>query len=149
VKVILKETISGMGGVGEIINVAPGYARNFLLPRDLAALATEKNMSQLAHEKKLIALRQAKQYKEANELATQLKGQSVTIKRQVAGEDEEKIFGSVTTRDIAEALRQNNFKINRRQIRFDENVKTLGTYEFSVKLHNDVEVPLKVWVVKE
>ena len=148
-KVILKEELSGFGKAGQIIKVAPGYARNFLFPRDIAALATENNLRRLDHERRLIAQRQEKARREASSLADKLKDHSITLYRQVGDEQEERIFGSVTTRDIAEALRQNGFKISRRQIRFDENVRTLGTYECSIKLHSDVTVPLKVWVVKE
>ena len=148
-KVILKEEISGLGRASEIVKVAPGYARNYLIPRDLAAYATENNISRLAHEKRLIAQRQEKAHREANSLADKLKDHSVTLYRQIGGGDDERIFGSVTTRDIADALRNDGYKISRRQIRFEENVRTLGTYECQVKLHASVTIPLKIWVVKE
>ncbi|HAA56327.1 MAG TPA: 50S ribosomal protein L9 [Myxococcales bacterium] len=146
-KVILKEEIKGFGKPGEIVKVADGYARNFLLPRDLAAVATEKNVRRLEHEKRQIFLRQEKAKREALKLAEELKATSVTITRQVGEED--RIFGSVTTRDIGEALREENFKIHRRQITMDDSVKKLGVYECQIKLHPEVTVPVKVWVVAQ
>jgi len=146
VKVILRENIQKVGKAGEIVKVSPGYARNFLLPRNLATVATVKNVRQLDHEKRQIFLKQEKDKRDALKLSEELKQVPLTITRQV-GEDE-RIFGSVTTRDIADALRQEGFKINRRQIRLDDNVKKLGTYDVHVKLHAEVDVALKVWVVQ-
>ena len=120
-KVILKEELQGFGKAGEIVKVSNGYARNFLLPRNLAAVATEKNMGQLEHEKRQIFLRQEKTKRDALKLSEELKNVSVTIPRQVGEED--RIFGSVTTRDIADSLRQEGYKFSRRQIRMDEVVK--------------------------
>ena len=145
-KVILRENIQKVGKAGEIVKVSPGYARNFLLPRNLATVATVKNVRQLDHEKRQIFLKQEKDKRDALKLSEELKQVPLTITRQV-GEDE-RIFGSVTTRDIADALRQEGFKINRRQIRLDDNVKKLGTYDVHVKLHAEVDVALKVWVVQ-
>ena len=146
-KVILRETIDSVGNAGEIVNVARGFARNYLLPRGLAAAATEKNVRQLEHERHQIFLRQEKAKREALKLADVLKELSITIPRQV-GEDD-RIFGSVTTRDIAEELRQEGHKINRKQIRFDATVRKLDVYECFIKLHPEVEATVKVWVVAQ
>lgn len=146
-KVILRENISKLGNAGDIVKVAAGYARNYLLPRGLAARANEGNINQLKHEKHQIFLRQEKAKREATKFANELKDISVTLPRQVG--EENRIFGSVTNRDIAEELRKEGYKIHRRQITMDENVKTLGVYECSVKLHPEVDVAVKVWVVSQ
>lgn len=144
-KVILRETLDSVGKAGEIVKVARGFGRNYLLPRGLAAIATETNIRQLEHERHLIFLRQEKAKREALKLAEKLKEVSITIPRQV-GEDE-RIFGSITSRDIAEELRQEGYKINRKHIRIDTSIRQLGVYEAFVKLHPEVEAPVKVWVV--
>ena len=144
-EVILRENVPHLGQRGDIVRVADGYARNYLLPRNLVAPATEKNIRQLEHEKRQIFIRQEKAKREALKLAGQLKATSITIPMQAGEED--KIFGSVTTRDIAEALRTEGFKISRRQIRQEEAIKKLGVYHVNIKLHAEVEIPVKVWVV--
>lgn len=146
-KVILRENIQNVGNAGEIVKVSDGYARNFLLPRRLATLASKNNVAQLKHEQHQINLRQAKAKRDALKLAEELKQVSITISRQVGEED--RIFGSVTTRDVAEALREEGHKINRRDITLDENIRKLGVYEASVKLYTDVHVPIKLWVVAQ
>jgi large subunit ribosomal protein L9 len=146
-KVILKYEVSGLGAAGDIVKVSDGYARNFLLPRNLATLASEKNVKHLQHEKHQIFLRQEKEKRSALKLAEELKDVKITLIRQVG--EEERIFGSVTTRDIAEGLHSEGYKISRRQIELDVNVKELGVYECQVKLHSDVKVPVKVWVVAQ
>lgn len=147
-KVILKEHVTGLGKPGQIVKVADGHARNFLLPRNLAAIATEHNVRQLDHEKRQIFLRQEKSKRDALKLADELKEVKITLPRQVGEED--RIFGSVTTRDVAEALREEKgFKINRRQLVLDEAIKKLGVYSCHVKLHPEVSVPVQVWVVAQ
>jgi large subunit ribosomal protein L9 len=146
-KVILRESIDSLGNAGEIVKVARGYARNYLLPRGLAAIATENNVRHLEHERHQIFLRQEKAKRQALKLAEELKEVSVTIPRQV-GEDD-RIFGSVTTRDIAEELRQEGYKINRKNIRLDVSVRKIDVYEAFVKLHPEVEATIKVWVVAQ
>ena len=146
-KVILKQEVDGLGDAGAVVKVADGYARNFLFPRNLAAIASEKNVKQLNHEKRMIMQQQERFKKEASDLAGKLQNVKVTISRQVG--EEERIFGSVTSRDIADGLREEGFKISRRQVKFDENIKTTGTYNCEVKLHSEVSVPVQVWVVKQ
>ena len=144
-KLILREEIPHLGKPGDLVKVAGGYARNYLLPRGLAAPATDKNVKMLEHEKRQIFVKQEKAKREALKLADQLKSVSVTIPMQVGEED--RIFGSVTSRDVAEALKEEGFKINRRQITLEQSVKTLGVYPADVKLHAEVTAQVKVWVV--
>lgn len=146
-KVILREKVASLGDAGEIVKVADGYASNYLLPRGLAAKANEGNVRHLEHEKHQIFLSQEKAKREAIKLATELKDVSVTITRQVGEED--RIFGSVTSRDIADELRNEGYKIHRRQIQMDDTVRKLGVYECSIKLHPEVSVGVKVWVVAQ
>jgi len=146
-KIILRENIDKLGDAGDVVKVANGYARNYLLPRGLAAQATEDNVRQLTHEKHLIFLRQEKAKRAAIKLSKELSSLSITIARQVGEED--RIFGSVTTRDIAEEMRKEGYKINRRQLNMPEVVRKLGVYECEVKLHNEVTATFKVWVVSQ
>ena len=146
-KVILKADVERLGKVGEVVTVAPGYARNYLMPRRMALEATERNLAGIEVEKKRYAKLQAKAAAEARVLAERLAGLSLTI-RQSAGESY-RLFGTVTTMDIAAALEKEGIAIDRRQITIEEPIKTLGIYTVPVKLHQEVTAPLKVWVVKE
>ena len=129
-----------------LVDVAAGYARNFLLPRGLAVQASTKNMKEQAHQKKLIQARMDKQKKDAQDVATRLDGVSCTIARKTG---EEELFGSVTSRDIEEALKEEGVSIDRKRILLEEPIKKLGVFTVPVKLHADVTGNIKVWVVKE
>lgn len=146
-KVILKTDVERLGKVGDVVTVAPGYARNFLMPRKLASEATASNLAGIEVEKKRFAKAQARAAEGARELAAKLGGLSLTI-RQAAGESD-RLFGTVTTMDIAAALEKEGVTLDRRQIAIEEPIKTLGIYTVQVKLHPEVTAPLKVWVVKE
>ena len=146
-KVILKSDIERLGKVGDVVAVAPGYARNFLMPRDLALEATEKNLARIEIEKKRYAKVQAKSRQDAEALAARLGALSLTI-RQPAGESD-RLFGTVTTMDIAAALEKEGVAIDKRQITVEEPIKTLGIYTVPVKLAPEVTAALKVWVVRE
>ncbi len=146
-KLILREDVENLGKSGEVVEVAGGYGRNYLLPRGLAVKASMKNMKELEHQKRLIQGRMDKQKKEAEELAGSLDAVSCTIARK-AGE-EEKLFGSVTSRDIEEALKEEGISIDRKRILLEEPIKKLGMHAVPVKLHADVTGTIKVWVVKE
>jgi len=146
-KVILKADLERLGKVGDVVTVAPGYARNFLLARDLAFEATEKNLARVEVEKKRYAKTQVKARQEAEELAAKLGALSLTI-RQAAGESD-RLFGTVTSMDVAAALEKEGFTIDKRQITIEEPIKTLGIYTVPVKLSADVSAALKVWVVRE
>jgi large subunit ribosomal protein L9 len=144
-QVILCEDITNLGQTGDLLTVKDGYARNYLLPRGLAVLATSRNVRRLDHEKRVIAQRDAKRRKDAQSIKDKVEGLSLTIGANV-GEDE-KLFGSVTNRDIAEALVAEGVEIDRRQILLDQPIKALGVYTVDVKLARDVTAALKVWVV--
>lgn len=147
VQIILRRDVENLGEAGDVVDVKPGYARNFLIPRGLALRATEGNLRRLEEERRH-AVRAARREKErAEELATELEGRSVTF-TVLAGE-EGKLFGSVTTADIAEALAEEGLEIDRRTLRLEEPIKQLGVYRVPVDLHADVRPEIKVWVVAE
>lgn len=145
-KVILQENIDTLGQIGEIVNVADGYGRNYLLPRKKAILALEGNIKQLTHQKLLASHKTARAVKEAQGLAKRIAAISLSISRQ-AGEND-RLFGSVTAMDIEAALRAEKIDIDRRSIQLEEPIKNLGTFTVEVKLHSQVSAKLKLWVVK-
>ncbi|MFN7133495.1 MAG: 50S ribosomal protein L9 [Myxococcales bacterium] len=146
-KVILREDIPSVGRSGEIIEVREGFGRNYLIPRKLAVMASEKNVKQLEHEKKVIAARQAKLKAAAGEVAGQVGRASVKIARRVGEQD--KLFGSVTALDIADELQKQGVRVDRRHIHLPEPIKTVGTHEVDIKLHAEVTAKVKVEVVPE
>ena len=145
--VILRENVEHLGRTGDVIKVKDGYARNFLLPRRLVVVADETNMKSLEHNKKVYAKRRAEQKATAEDAAGKLKEYSCTIKRKSGEHD--KLFGSVTTADIAVELKKGGFEVDRKAIHLKDAIKTLGVHPITVKLPPDVEVTVKVWVVKE
>lgn len=146
-KIILRDDQEKLGKGGEVVEVAPGYARNFLLPRGLALKATTKNMKLLEQEKRIEIAHKIKEKQEIKELSGKLSEISCTIAVQT-GEDE-KLYGSVTSLDIAEAMAREGFEIDKRKIILEEPIKSLGVYHIPVKLHLDVTAEVKVWVVKK
>jgi large subunit ribosomal protein L9 len=146
-EVILREDIEKLGSRGEVVKVADGYARNFLLPKRLAVVANESNKKIVEQERHAHVRREAKLVDEAQDLSKLLTGVSVTI-AQKAGEADQ-LFGSVTSKDIAEALAAQNFTIDRRKIQLEEPIKQLGEFKVPVKLHKDVTAEITVVVVKE
>jgi large subunit ribosomal protein L9 len=146
-QLILKEDQDNLGKSGEVVNVRPGYGRNYLLPRGLAVLATAGDISRVEHEKKVIAARTAKLSKEAQAEADRLSQVTVSIARAVG--DEDKLFGSVTSRDIAEALQQQGVTVDSKKLVLEEPIRALGLTEVSVKLGRGVQAKIKVWVVKK
>ncbi len=145
-QVILKENVEKLGSEGDVVAVANGYARNYLIPRKLAIQATEKNRRSLDHEKRLETDVAVKEKKEAEKLAGELSNLSCTIRMQ-AGEND-RLFGSVTSLDIAAALEEQGIEIDRRKIILDEPLKELGVFTVPAKIHPDVIADIKVWVVK-
>jgi large subunit ribosomal protein L9 len=145
--VILREDIDKVGTRGQVVHVASGYARNFLLPRRLAVAATEANKKIVEQERQSHLRKEAKQKDEAEDLSKMLNGVSVTI-AQKAGENDQ-LFGSVTAKDVAEALEKKSFVIDRRKIQLDEPIKQLGEHKIQVRLHRDVSAEVTVNVVKE
>jgi large subunit ribosomal protein L9 len=146
-KVILKESVKNLGSMGDTVTVKPGYARNFLFPKGLAAEATEANQKLAESLKKQLALREVKQKEEAKAAAEKLAVLAVTIHAK-AGE-EGKLFGSVTTMDIEEALRAQGVDVDRKRIVLEEPIKRTGTFTVQIKIHPEVTATLTIEVVPE
>jgi large subunit ribosomal protein L9 len=146
-QVILRDDMDNLGKSGEVVNVKPGYARNYLLPRGHAVKATASDVARVEHEKRVIAARTAKLAKEAQAEADKMSQVTVSIARAVGEED--KLFGSVTSRDIAEALREQGVTVDAKKIHLDEPIKALGLTEVPIKLGQGVTAKIKVWVVKK
>ena len=144
--VILMQSVENLGEMGETVSVARGYARNYLVPHGLAVLATEGHRKLVAEHMKLEAKRDDLRKAGAEELAAKLGELSCTITVQAG--DDDKLFGSVGPRDIADALKADSGEFDHKQIVLDEAIKQLGVYSVPVKLHPEVEVTAKVWVVK-
>lgn len=136
VKVILQKTVPSLGMVGDVVNVAPGHFRNFLYPKGLAALASQKNVGQWEHQKKVIAFKKNKQKGEAENLQKQLEAQIFSIEH-LAGIND-RLFGSVTSQEIVLKLKEAGFTIDRRQINQEEPIKTAGVHTVKIKLHPEV-----------
>ena len=146
-KVILRQDFETLGKIGEVVDVKGGYARNFLFPRGLAYAALNGNIRALDEEKKSVEKRNLQELKAAETFAGVLETVSVTIPVQVGEED--KIFGTVTTQMIADALKEKGHDIDKRKIEIEEPIKSLGIYGVSLKLHPSVSAKIKVWVVRE
>lgn len=146
-KVILRQNIDKLGKIGQIVDVRDGYALNYLIPKGFAYVAVKGNVKALEEEKKIVEKRNQQELKAAETLASELEKISVTIPVQVGEED--KIFGSVTTQMIADALKEKGHDIDKRKIEMEEQIKTLGIYNVNIKLHPSVSAKIKVWVVRE
>ena len=146
-EVILREDIEHLGTRGQVVKVAPGYARNFLLPKRMAVAATESNKKIVEQERQAHLRKEAKVKGEAEDLAKIMTGTTVRIS-QKAGENDQ-LFGSVTAKDIAEALTAQNFNIDRRKISLDDPIRQLGEFKVPVRLYKDVTVEITVVVAKE
>ena len=146
-EVILREDIDSLGTRGQVVKVAPGYARNFLLPKRLAVQATEANKKIVEQERQAHLRKEAKAQGEAEELGKLVANVTVTIK-QKAGENDQ-LFGSVTSKDIADGLAAQNYNIERRKIQLEEPIKQLGEYKVPIRLHKEVTVEITVIVAKE
>jgi large subunit ribosomal protein L9 len=144
-QIILTQDVEHLGKAGELVSVKPGYGRNYLVPRGLAVSATIKNKNRLDHEKSLIEKKVAKERALATEIAAKINVMTLQFERQV-GEDE-KLFGSVTSRDIAEQLKKASVEVDHRWIALDQVIKALGKYEVPVRLAAGVTATLKFWVV--
>jgi large subunit ribosomal protein L9 len=146
-KVILREDVENLGKAGDLVTVKDGFGRNFLLPRKKAVLASEQNIRQLEHEKSVTAARSAKLKGVAEEQAKKLGAVKATIRRKVGEQD--KLYGSVTALDIAEALASQGQQVDRRLIHLPEPIKALGQYEVELRLHREVVAKIKVEVAPE
>lgn len=146
-RIVLREDVENLGRRGEVVKVANGYARNFLLPKGKALPATDGNLKTIEREKRRYVIRQAKEKDEAQSVAQRLAGISCTIVRKVGENDV--LYGSVTASDIAEYLAKEGVTVDKRRILIDEPIKSLGIYSVPVRLHPEVSAEVKVWVVKE
>ncbi len=146
-KVILLEDVVSLGKIGDIVEVARGYAANYLIPKELAIEATEGNLKQLELQRQTMEKKEAKHKAEAEELAKKFKTKSITVKARAGEEDQ--LFGSVTTNNVAEALlEQFGLEIDKRKIVLHDHIKKLGEYQFDIRLHPDVEISLQLIVEK-
>jgi large subunit ribosomal protein L9 len=139
--------MDNLGAAGEVVTVRDGYGRNYLLPRGLAALATEKDVAKLEHERRVIAVRAAKTAKELAGEVEKLSQVSVSLAR-ATGEGD-KLYGSVNNRDIADALKEQGVDIDAKKIDLPDPIKSLGMTEVPIKLGKDAVAKIKVWVVKK
>jgi len=146
-KVILQKDLGKRGSMGDILEVAEGYARNYLIPKGIAKKAEESNIRSLEHNKKVVQDKINKEKKEAETVAEKLSAHSCTITKKV-GEDD-KLFGSVTNADIEEALKKDGFNVSKKDIILEDHIKALGVYTIPVKVNVGVTANLKVWIVKE
>ena len=146
-EIILMEDVPSVGKEGEVVRVSDGYARNYLLPRKKAVMATATSLKTLEHARHLSQNKEDKLEHEAQELVKKIEEISCTVAKP-AGE-EGKLFGAVTSADIEQALREQGISVDRKKIVLEEPIKNLGVYTVSLKLHPTVVAPLKLWVVKE
>jgi large subunit ribosomal protein L9 len=145
IQVILQQDLKNLGKSGELVKVRPGYARNYLIPRALAMPATVHNVKQLEHEQRISAAKAAKVMAEATGVAGKVAGVMVTLERKVGEED--RLFGSVTTKDIAAALKEQGIELDRKRIELKTPIRAAGTFEVTAKLLGDVTATFKVEVV--
>ncbi len=145
--VILRENIENLGSTGDVVKVSNGYARNFLLPRHLVVAADETNVAAIEHHKRVLEKMKSAQKAASQAVAQKLEAFSCTIARKVGEHD--KLFGSVTSGDISDALKKAGFLIDKKSISLGSTIKTLGVHPVTVKLEGEVVATLKVWVVKE
>jgi large subunit ribosomal protein L9 len=146
-EVILREEVVSLGNIGDIVRVAPGYARNFLLPKGKAVLADKKNIKAFEHEKRGVEARARKAKEAAMTVAEKLNAATVEFKAKVG--EEEKLFGSITSKDIAAALKEKDLEVDRRKIVIAEPIKKLGEHTVEVKVGQDVTASVKVIVEAE
>jgi large subunit ribosomal protein L9 len=147
VQVILRQAVDDLGDIGEVVDVKPGYARNFLIPQGIAYEATDANQKRFEEERRHILERSARELDRAKAAAERIEGQSVSFN--VRAGEEGKLFGSVTASDIAEALGEKGLDVDRHLIRLEEPIKQLGVYKVTVRLHAEVRPEVTVWVVAE
>jgi large subunit ribosomal protein L9 len=146
-EVILREHVDNLGRRGDIVKVAAGYARNYLLPRKLALPATEGNKRHVERERRIMETREAEEKSQAEAIASRLALVEISIARRVGETDQ--LYGSVTAVDIADYLKEKGFEIDRRKLILPEPIKTIGEHKVPLKLHREVTAPLTVKVVKE
>jgi large subunit ribosomal protein L9 len=146
-KVILRENLKNLGDIGTVVKVADGYARNYLLPRGFAAVVTEGTIKAIEKEKTSKRRVEEKLVNDLKALAEEISSKSYSISKKVGEED--KLYGSVTSGDIAESIKANGFDIDKKQIELDSPIASLGVHAVKIKLQKGVEAEIKLWVVKE
>jgi large subunit ribosomal protein L9 len=146
-QVILLENVPSLGKAGDLVKVSDGYGRNYLIPQKKAVLATEKSLKVIEHQKRLVQQRMEKAKKDAEKTAQQIEKLSCTFAKTVG--ESGKVFGSVTSMDIENYLRENGIELDRKKISLEEPIKNLGMFTVPIKLHPEVAAHLKVWVVQE
>ena len=146
-EVILRQAVENLGHPGDVVTVSNGFARNYLLPRGVAYQATEGNKKRISQEKARLEAAEGQRRGAAEEIAKKLEEVSITFAARVG--EEGKLFGSVTTQDIADQLAAQGFTIEKRQVDLHEPIKALGVYRVPVKLHADVKPEIKVWIIKQ
>jgi len=147
VEVILRQAVDELGDIGEVVDVKPGYARNYLIPQGMAYEATDANQKRFKEERRHIFAKSTRELDRAKAASERIQGQSVSFS--VRAGEEGKLFGSVTASDIAEALAEKGVEVDRHLIRLEEPIKQLGVYKVTVRLHSEVRPEVTVWVVAE
>jgi large subunit ribosomal protein L9 len=146
-QVILLENVSSLGKAGDLVKVSDGYGRNYLIPQKKALLATEKSLKVIEHQKRQVQQRTEKTKKDAEKMAQRIEKLSITFVKTVG--ESGKLFGSVTSMDIENYLKENGIEVDRKKISLEEPIKNLGIFTVPIKLHPEVTTHLKVWVVQE
>jgi large subunit ribosomal protein L9 len=146
-QVILLEDVPSLGKAGDLVKVSDGYGRNYLIPQKKAILATEKNLKVIKHQKRQVQQRMEKTRKDAEKMGHRIETLSCTFAKTVG--ESGKLFGSVTSMDIENYLKENGIEVDRKKISLEEPIKNLGMFTVPIKLHSEVTANLKVWVVQE
>lgn len=144
--VILKKEVPNLGEAGDVVRVKAGYGRNHLIPRGLAIPANERNVNVLDHQKRMAEAIRRKEMEAARQIANEIGEASITLRREAGEED--RLFGSITNRDIAEALAERGIEVDRRTIVLAEPIRTTGLFTVKIRLHREVEAELRVFVVR-
>lgn len=146
-KIILRQDFQPLGKTGDTVTVKDGYARNYLIPQQIAVSATSKNIKRLEEERKLSQRRENRDRRQAEILAEEL--QQLSLTATVAVGEEDRVFGSVTAQTIADLLKEKGYEIDKRKIQLEDPLKALGVYTVPLRLHSEVEAKIRIWVVKE
>jgi large subunit ribosomal protein L9 len=146
-EVILKEDVSNLGAMGEVVKVKPGYARNFLMPRGMAVEASRRNIAALEHQKRLVEVKRGRERKAATAVADKIEGMVLEVRARAGEED--RLYGSVTNLDLEKLIQARGFQIDRRRIDLADPIKRLGTYRITVGIAHDVKATITVKVVAE
>lgn len=145
-RVILKQEVSDLGDAGDLVNVRPGYGRNFLIPRGMAIPASEGSVRQLEHQTRVADAIRRKRLKVSTDLAERLEATAISIRRETG--DDDKLFGSVTNRDIAQSLSDEGLQVDRRLIQLDEPIRSIGLFTVPIRLHRDIVAKVRVYVIR-